>query len=392
MAMVLQLRPRLAVVCIAALTSEAQSSLTRYPFQVPYKVDHCHSLLQTQSWRSKKNDTANPASQGSSRPEYVNETKGKSGGTAIQDWRTSGHAIVSTEFFVIRRKLNHVIDSINTAVSFKLHRGAMNSSEIFVMCMLIILSMCFVLCCSAVFFNSSRSVEEGNDSMSSAQFDSQRAMPPKDVIGRYLCPEMTPQPTADGTERVYALQNPGVQTPGEMVLMDANGATIARTRAGDVRGGALLLLVAPGGNVMATCSEHPTEDLRSSSSARSNRALVIKDRLGGVFAHIFDKGHIEAQIIHNDERLKVVRQEHTGAMSVVNHRSELVATVEAPRDRNKELSLLLRVVTGADLGIILMAMIAHSCFERRNPRPSWSAQVFAQPLLRMAPQKSRLSE
>lgn len=211
--------------------------------------------------------------------------------------------------------------------------------------------------------------------------------------GHYLCPELVPEANVTGGEQVYSLQHPGAQVPGEMVVEKASGDLVARVRTG-IAGGAILVLVAPGGAVLASCEEVKTKDVAHLGTSNSCVAfLLIKDRLGHSFAEIFDKGHIEAHL-HNGQRVTVVRQAQTGAMSVVNERRQLLATVEPvfhddshhhltlwPQSRH--LHIALKILPGADLGMILLTLLAHSCFERRRTRSLSSVE--APPLLRIAP-------
>lgn len=213
-------------------------------------------------------------------------------------------------------------------------------------------------------------------------------------VGHCLCPELVPQADVTGVDQVYALQHPGLQVPGEMVINKSNGELVARVRAGGA-GGALLVLVAPGGAVLATCEEVKTKDVPHwDTSSSYSEFLLVKDRLGRPFAEIFDKGYIEARL-GNGKRITVVHQTQTGAMSVVNERRQLMATLEpAFHDdgshdhltlwpQSRHLYVALKILPGADLGMILLTLLAHSCFDRRRAKSP--TVVEAPPLLRIAP-------
>lgn len=401
--MVVQLKLLFVAVRISLSLEVLSSATTDISPQSIYKVNYCHSLLQTQQKRSKRYDVADP-SQGTTTSKHVkskdglpnehavvksnSETLPKTSEASDRNFTHIWSCILqkvalqlnssSLESLWKHVKLDQAVSSITKALS---SQGTRTGRSIIFAILVIILALIMVVWV----FGHTELHEEDNYDMSepSSQTAGEKKQLKYKSNAQCLCPELVPHETTDGSERVYALQNPGVQVPGEMVLNNANGDLVVRTRTG-AAGGALLILVAPGGAVLASCQELKVQE--GSTSVRHHK-LLVKDRLGSVFAQIYDKGHIEAHI-HNGKRLTVIRQQQTGAMTVVNEQSRLLATLEPPREHNTELSLLLRAVTGVDLGMILLALLAHSCFERRNPLPSYASQVHAPPLLRMASQKA----
>lgn len=400
------LQHRLALLLVCAIQA-AEVLTTRY--RKVLTANQCHSLLQTQQKLSKRHAVLPSLGPG---PRNVTRAKGRMGtwsklgtpryrrthGDLLEKARSEpSRGVIRNSSRAWASALHQVdVQKRSSSVDSRLGRSMLDRSTSAIakimslhelgnrISLLIVALILFLLLFLAnsivrVMYTSS---EPGDHDVEDSIFSTYLGSPVRGA-GHNLCPELVVPEGDNGVmERIYSLQSPSQQTPGEMRVESATGeqSLVVLVRTGGV-GGALLVLVAPGGAVMASCEELKAEEPKSRRRGKSN--LLVRNRSGQAFARILDRGHIEAHI-HNGKRLMVPRPAHTGAMTVVNEQSQLVGTVEAPSEEaGHAVHFALRILPGQDLGMILLALLAHSCFERRKTHSAYS-QAHAPPLLRIA--------